>query len=533
MKKNLFRIIIIAMLLVGAVFDIFIIAKRTDAELNDRSAAAAMYYHDVVRLERESGIALSQWLETLSDGGLRYLIFGTKPSEELKEALSALNISCAAMGNLEGDWAFVVPIENKPLRELGDTPLAIMKNPYRTGIVAPADFDMETYPGPVIKASFLYAGYAARYSDEKGAKEVENILFRAVTDEGVRVLILKPITYPDHSPVTDPGVYGEMLDGLSERLHTRGYSFGKEFSTLRLPPVSSLSLWLRGILPLALWLILLTRFNLLRRFGSPLALLALAGMAGACWLMPSLAQKLLPLACSLGFSLSMIYWLYKNFPAGRHPLYPALPSYLLGLFSLLLWSCLGGLALAATQSSMSYIMGESIFAGVKLSMMLPLAVCGLSFGIPILRDILKGNYSKKELLCLIPVALAVLAALAILIRRSGDIFVISSFELKVRDFLEYSFYARPRSKDVFAAVPFAALMFVSAKRKNGILRLIGALCCTIECSSILNSFSHGFTPLHVSFLRSAVGAGAGCVLGLIVIGVFCGAKAALANKIKN
>ena len=109
MKKNLFRIIIIAMLLVGAVFDIFIIAKRTDAELNDRSAAAAMYYHDVVRLERESGIALSQWLETLSDGGLRYLIFGTQPSEELKEALSALNISCAAMGNLEGTGPLLCP----------------------------------------------------------------------------------------------------------------------------------------------------------------------------------------------------------------------------------------------------------------------------------------------------------------------------------------------------------------------------------------------------------------------------------------
>lgn len=518
MKKNLNRIILSLILLAGILADGFVLWQRIDAELEDRNVAAAVYYHDAVRLERYSGISSNEWLSTFAASGVRYVIFGTQPSRELLEYMSGLDMQPAAMGNLEGDWAFVVPMENKPLRDIGDTPLALMKNSVRTDIVAPADFVLGEYGGPTVKAGYLYAGFAARYTDESGPKEVENVLFRAITDEGIRLLLLRPICYADHSIVLDPAAYTEMLSSLESRLIARGHTYGESFSLLDVGAMSPLTIWLTGLVPVALWVFLATRFSFLKRFGPALSILGLVGTAGAVYIMPQLAQKVLALSCSLGCSLIMVWWLYMNFVKGDRPRFKSLPSYLLSLAALFVWSVLGGLAVSAIQSDISYLMGDSIFTGVKFSMMLPIAVCGLVFALPILRRVIKRDFSRGELLSMLPAAALILVALFVLVRRSGDTYSLSQLETTVRSTLEYTFYARPRTKEILVAVPFMSLLFVSVKRRDSILPLIGALCCSIECTSILNSFSHGFTPLHVSFLRSFLAAICGAPLGAAVIG---------------
>ncbi len=520
MKKNINRIILIIILVVGILADIYMLWGRIGAEMDDRSVAGAVYYHDVARLARYSALPEDEWLSTLSDGGVRYVIFSTQPSQELLDRVIEAGMKPAARGNLEGDWAFVVPFQKKPLGDIGDTPLALMKNAYRTGLIAPPDFSTAEYEGPMIKCVYLYAGFADRYTEELRAQEVENVLFRAITDEGARLMLLKPITHKDKSLVLDPDVYTEMLTNIETRLLERGYSYGEGFSLLEVGTMSPLSIWLTGLVPVALWVFLATRLKFLKRFGPILSVVGLIGTAAACYIMPDLAQKVLAFACATGGSLTLVYALYVRFIRGEGSSLKAVPGYLLGLCFVLGWGVLCGLAVGAIQADLSYLMGETIFAGVKASMMLPIAVCGIVFVLPILRRIIARDFSRREILGMIPAVVLILIALAVLIRRSGDAMQISELENRMRVALEYTFYARPRTKEFLVGVPFIALLFIRGWRRDGMLRLIGALCASIEITSLLNSFCHGFTPIHVSFLRSVLGAACGAVLGLLVIAFF-------------
>lgn len=521
MKKNITRIILIILLLVGIGADLFLLADRIGAEMDDRDVVAAAYYHDIVRLSDESGLSEEEWLETLAGSGVRYLIFMETPSQEILGCISALDMEPAGFGNLEGDWAFVVPNEDEELRDIGDTPLVIMKNAYRTAAVVPIGFDIEEYSGPMIKAVYMYSGYANRYKDDIRGEEIENVLFRAITDRGARLLLLRPITYKDYSLVLDPGVYTEVLCNVAERIADRGYSYGESYSILRADVMSRLELWLTGLVPVVIWIFLATRVKPIKRFGLVLAALGLAGTGAVCYIMPDLAQKVLALACAIGFSLTWMWGLYNYFMLEKGKRFPAAVGYILGLASVLIWGILGGLAVAAIQTDLRYMMGETIFSGVKLSMILPLVVCGAVFAMPILRRIRARDYTKRELLGMLPALLVILVAMGVLIRRSGDTGgEISELENNLRVAFEYAYYARPRTKEILVAVPFMALLFIPGGRKDSMLRLIGGLCCGLECVSVINTFCHGLAPIHVSLLRGSLAAASGALLGLVIIAFF-------------
>lgn len=520
MKKNLSCILLIIMLLVGAVTDAVLLFGRSKAEMADRSVAAAVFWEDIVDFASQTDMSEDEWLAKFSNSGVGYVVFTAEPSAEALSLASAHGMAPAAYGNLEGDWAFVVPNKEEPLGDIGDAPLVIMKNAYRTAAVVPVGFDITSYGGEMIKGLYMYKGYANRYADDIRGEEIENLLFRAITDRGVRLMLLRPIMYPDLTVVTDPEVYSEVLAEVEKRISDRGYSYGEGYSTIEAENMPPLTLWLTGLVPVAVWVFLATRFRPLKRFGPALCALGLAGTGACCALMPDLSQKILALACVLGFAFCWIWFLYNYFVLQRGRRFPPLPGYLLGLAAVLGWAILCGLAVSAIQTDLSYLMGETIFSGVKLSMMLPLVVSGVVFAMPIFRRIWKRDYTRRELLSMLPAALIILAAMAVLVYRSGDTMrEISDFENRMRVAFEYAFYARPRTKELFFAVPFMSLLFVPRLRKDSMLRLIGALCCTLECVSVSNTFCHGLAPLHVSLIRCSLAAGMGAVLGLAVLGV--------------
>ncbi len=521
MKKNLFRIIVLLLLIIGILADAFLLIRRVGNEMEDRSVVSAVYYPDIVKLSRESGLSEEQWLGKLSDCGVRYLIFMTKPSSDILDFIASIGMEAAGQGDLEGDWAFVVPLNGLELPNLGDTPLVVMKNKVRSTNISPKYFDIETFEGEMIKGVYMYRGFFNRYRDDIRGEEIVNVLYRAITDRGARLLLLRPITYKDFTLVLDPEVYTEVLTETAERIAERGFSYGESWSILEAEVMSPFSLWLTGLVPVAVWLIILSRFRFLKKLMPLITGIALVGTAAAVYIMPDLAQKLLAFGCAIGFSLGLVRFLYEFFLEKEHKLLPSLPSYLLGLAALLCWGLLGGLAIAAIQTDLSYLYGQDIFSGVKLSMALPLVVCGCIFVLPILRRIKNRDYSRRELLGMLPAFILILAALLVIIRRSGDTGKdISQLENSLRVALEYTFYARPRTKELFIAVPFMALMFLPGLRKDSIFRLVGALCCTLECTSLMNSFCHGLAPIHVSLIRGSSAALVGAVLGIIVLGFF-------------
>lgn len=532
MGKKPNYIILIVFLLVGIVADLFLLGGRMAAELDDRSVVAAAYHEDILRLSDESGLSEEQWLETLSAGGVRYIIFEDSFEQESLDRLAAFGMVGAALGDVEaelgGSWAFIIPEAGKPLPEMGDADLAIVKSEDRSHTILPSDFDIETYGGRMVKAIYAYPDYFNRYKEDVGTQEIENVLFRAITDRGARLLLLRPITYADYTPVLDPSAYAEMLGNVEKRIEERGYRFGENYSVLDTHVLSNIELWLTSLVPILIWVYLLSRFQFLSKF-DPHALFALgnAAVVAAIVFMPALAQKLIALASVLGFSLCWVWLIQEHFILHKGKRLRPVRAYLLTLLSVLIWGFLGGLSVSAIQTDLSYMMGETIFSGVKLSMNLPVFVCAIVFALPILKRLKNGGFSKKQLLSMLPALLIVLAALAVLVHRSGQTDNnVSEFENRLRVAFEYAFYARPRTKEILVAVPFMSLLFVLHRRRDSMLHLIGGLCCGLECVSLINTFCHGVASLHVSLIRGSLSAIHGAILGIIIIYVinFLGKK---------
>lgn len=520
MKKKLINLIFALLLIAGIAAQSSLLVGRALAENEDRAVAAAVYYEDIELLSRESGIGTEHWLNSFSQSGVRYIIFESQENFDGFDS-AEFGMEAAILGSLTGERAFTVPIQGEALPEFDLGDLAIVKSEDRSEALLPADFDMESYEGPMVKALYSYPDYVNRYSDSFGAQEIENVYFRAVTDRGVRLILLRPMTYSDYSIVLEPSAYAEMLGGLSQRLSQRGYSFGEGYSLLSCRVMSAFVLLLCSIIPVLLWTYIISRFKPLRPYALLIAILGILGCAGAIKLFPDMAQKLIALASVLGFSLSWIYALYEHFILGKGRRFPAVWAYLLTAAASLIWGLLGGLSVAAIQTDLSYMMGESIFSGVKLSMNLPVFVCAAVFLVPLVKRLLRKDFTKKDILALIPAAIILLIAMAVLVYRSGRTDnSLGQLETSLRNTLEYAFYARPRTKEIFVAVPFMSLLFVLGRRRDGIMQLIGALCCSLETVSLVNTFCHGVVPLRVSLIRGFSGALVGAVFGLIVLGIF-------------
>lgn len=503
-------------LIVGVCCTAVLLFGRFRAESRDDRVAAAVYYDDVIQLAQLGGQAADDWLSAFSEHGVRYVIFDAQPDAALQEQLAGFDLFPA--GYVGSGSAFALP-EHEWSPET-DIPLVLIENTTRTSVEYPEDFDLDHHGGALVKALYLNDDYASRYTAADGGQEVENLLFRAVLDRGMRLLLLRPFVDGGKDPVTEVSVYTDVLSGLGERLGARGLEYGEDFSCMETSALRPALLWGSGCLTAALWVFLLTRLKGMRRWGVVLGLLALAGMALGCLLLPKLMQKTLMLLCAAAFPGVAVYclWRWHRKPSGRR--LPGWLTYLLALCAVLLWSVLGGFAVGALMGDRSYLMGDLIFSGVKAAQGIPLLLCLVLFAVPVGKEFFDGPITKKKVLPLLGIAVLLLAAGGVLVLRSGDVGKISTLETELRNGLEYSLYARPRTKELLIAVPFMAVGFTALGRKSSLLTLLASLCFALESVSVVNTFCHAVAPLHVSLIRSALGAGIGCVLGLVVI-VLC------------
>ncbi len=182
------------------------------------------------------------------------------------------------------------------------------------------------------------------------------------------------------------------------------------------------------------------------------------------------------------------------------------------------WSLLGGLWVSALMSTRTYLLDCAIFAGVKISLLLPMAFgCLLllwNLRKPLLQTGWKGWLGLGAAGAVLALAALVLAA------RSGDIAGgISQLETTFRNWLEYTLYVRPRTKEMLVAVPCIPVFLWACRRKFAPLQLLCGAGVILECVSVINTFCHAVAPLQVSVMRTLLGVG---------IGILPGALAALA-----
>ena len=384
-----------------------------------------------------------------------------------------------------------------------------------------SDFTLPAYSSRV--RCFLVDGdYAARYRTlgYDGAQEIENMLYRAVTDRNIRVLWLKPFTDAQTGAlITDAAVYEEVLSNLHDRIASHGLSIGDRFSVFPSfePPAILLIGLILGICG-AGWLVLTMVFPIrLRRTGNILlCLAALCASAAAVFLFPELSVPLAALAASVCFpclavllSVLALRSLSESTQDGFRADIFAFLRILLPSFAVAL---VGGCFAAAALSPTDYLLAVSNFRGVKLSQALPLVFT--------LFVLLRFLSTPRELLAhkktLLPAAFLVILALIYFLLRTGNAEV-SVWELRFRAFLENTLIVRPRTKEFLIAWPVLSLAAAACIRGKRPLAVPFSCLSCVGFTSVVNTFCHARAPVWLSVTRSVLGLGIGVFLAFILL----------------
>ncbi len=337
-----------------------------------------------------------------------------------------------------------------------------------------------------------------------------NRLFRAAKEREIRLMILR--LDPLRSVETTLEEYCADVRALRTRLDKSG--FARRWP-LPAPTAPRWGMLLSAVaLQILLWALALKyaeRYfdvELLAQRRNQRALLALSILLGIASpfvaTIPRMAGALTAgLLATEAALMSMDYW--------KAPLRGLGQAFLLTLG--------GGLILAGYFSTPVYMYRMSTFSGVKLSLLMPLALV-------LLIDLHKREHPESAMEILSRPALwgelvlvgGIFLAALIMLLRSGNYGFVSNAEIAARDWLESVLGARPRTKEFLIGYP-ALILWYYLKQNDlwGHWREALRLASTLAFSSAVNSFCHFHTPLTLTLLRDFNGLWIGMIFGFAVL----------------
>lgn len=359
---------------------------------------------------------------------------------------------------------------------------------------------------------------------------------RAVAERNVRACYVRLILRPQKDAMEANARY---VATVVNALRDRGFRIGppapftapegwppewaRLLCLLALP--AALVLLVRRLVPLragAAWLVLLSVLAL----GSVIAVGArslvtpLSGLAAAC-IFPTLAL-VWAMQWSRGTGLEI--------GGGR-----LLARALLGLLVTSAIAFSGALIIIGIYSPVRFLEGIGIFSGVKLAYVTPLLLAFIAAvaDLPERGEPLRQWWTRVKLqsirffgqpitLALGITLIAAVGALAFAVMRSGNQSAVAptGIELKLRNLLEAVLYVRPRTKEFLLGYPALMLAIaLSLRGRRAWLPLVIAL-AGVGQISLLNTYCHFHSPLHVSLVRTANGLWVGAIVGLVVVVVW-------------
>lgn len=167
-----------------------------------------------------------------------------------------------------------------------------------------------------------------------------------------------------------------------------------------------------------------------------------------------------------------------------------------------------------------YISLEEKICGAKLMFLLPIILSPFFvFNKTELKEIYNYQIKLKDIF----IAFFIIIIFWYIFLRTGNVgkeFVLK-YELSLREIIEKRILFRPRFKEIFFAQPLFLFSLYLVKKYNKILWTKILFCISILSQvSIINTFLHIHTPIHLCFLRSIVGVFLGLIIGEIIIFVF-------------
>lgn len=385
---------------------------------------------------------------------------------------------------------------------------------------------------PVIK--YIQKRFA--FYNYTGAEEIENTIYRAVTERNIRSVYFRPFMKNEQVYVTDPVEYDKMFAGLSKRLADHDLKLGKASGfAFNGPSIFVKMLSALGTVVLAVW-IFGRLFDLKDKIIYTLVGLGFLGTSGALFVAPNLGTSIMGLLAAIVYPSAAIYLFVltlKKYYLTQSEL-SLVQQIAAGAKILLIGtavSTLGGLSIGAMLSHSSYLIEIDYFRGVKLSLAAPFIIYTIFylilFGFKRSQQELESDrkfyldFSKLFNLTIKIGYLVILAIAGVIgyvyIARSGHETNLqpSTMEMIFRNILEYKLLARPRTKEFLLAFPMVVASIVIVRSQIKELIYPVGLIAVIGFSSIANTFSHLRTPIYLSVVRTAYSVGFGLIVGIV------------------
>lgn len=371
-----------------------------------------------------------------------------------------------------------------------------------------------------------------------GGQEIENIMYRAVTERNIRAVYFRPFMLNDNTYVTDFTEYEKTFHHLKARLADHDIKFG---AAEPIPPVfqTILAKILISLGAMAGSVFLFDQlFKIHRRTQQILLLLGVVVTFIMFYAMEDTATIIFSIISAIIFpTIAMLYFVYRakeNY--GNYMITSKTKMNLIIIRDLILTcmiSLLGALLTSGMLSNIEYMLEINTFRGIKISQLVPmmlfLFIYLAYFGFRNKeheRNEVKLNFQDIKELALVNIKLiyvlcGILALIIgyIYIARTGHQTNVkaSTLEIVFRDFLENHFLARPRTKEFLFAFPSMMLGLYMAFKGSKMWIFIFGTAAVIGQTSIVNTFCHIRTPLYISLVRESYAILLGIIIGLICI----------------
>ncbi len=384
-----------------------------------------------------------------------------------------------------------------------------------------------------------------QYYNYEGAEEIENTMYRAITERNIRTVYFRPFKEKDSDSIyiTDPEAYEQSFYSLKDRLSAHGLFLGPP-STMDHNEPGLWRLMVIGISLVALGLLTLHAvYPFSDRIHGVLMALGSIGVVGALFVAPNLSASLLGLGAAILFPVIAIVILIELLKGKflepkiwrfRDILVQALIA--IGVTTAIV--TIGGAYVAAILSNSEYLLEIAFFRGVKLSQMAPLAILPVVYVIKMgfrrsseelagatsfVNDV-KAVLQEPIKVIYVIVGLAVAAAGYVYIARTGHETAIqpSQLEMIFRNLMEMKLLARPRSKEMLMAFPSVVMLVYLAAKGWKQWLFPFTVVALVGFASVVNTFSHLRAPVYLSTVRTLLGAGIGALLGILAIAVLEG-----------
>lgn len=354
---------------------------------------------------------------------------------------------------------------------------------------------------------------------------------RAARDRNIRICYLRMITWEGGDPVQENA---KFISSICRQIARKGeMSFGSAhlFDPLKLPKFLFLLMGL-GVAGGAM-------IGLMRLgpFSGKTLLMALIIMVLICVALPMfglMGRKLDALLAALIFPTIACMRhdiLERDFPseelsakdAGWKAIYTILEACAI--------TSLGICLVVGFLASRIFMLKADQFSGIKLAIAAPvvfIAILAIT-GIPSLSGTLPNEWDKIKIRLkdffgepakVGPLLLSLLALLllALMIARTGNDpgVGVSGIELKFRALMDRFLPVRPRTKEFLFGHPLfilAIALWYRGRKKWALPLFVAGVVGQV---SILNTFCHIHSPLHLSFIRDVAGLVFGVVIGLIL-----------------